>query len=76
MNSVGAIEAVKVAADIYAPISGEVININDEVRTNPALVNEAAEENWIFEAKVNDLSELDQLMTKEQYLEFVKGIRH
>jgi glycine cleavage system H lipoate-binding protein len=51
-----------------------VLNINDEVRNNPSLVNEEAEKHWIFEAKVKNAAELDNLMSKEQYLEFLKGI--
>lgn len=53
-NTVGAIESVKVAADIYAPLSGEVTSVNDEVKSNPFLINEDAEKNWIFEVKVDD----------------------
>ena len=72
----GAIESVKVAADIYAPVSGEVVNINDEVKNNPSLINEDAERYWIYEAKVDNQAEVEQLMTKEQYLEFLKGLVH
>lgn len=47
MAPIGAIESVKVAADLYAPLSGEVIGVNEDLRDSPNIVNENAEEVWI-----------------------------
>lgn len=70
----GAIESVKVAAELYAPVGGEVIGVssplpqvNEEVRDAPNLVNESAEKTWIFKAKLTNPQELDSLLTKADY---------
>ena len=65
------VESVKAASDIYAPASGEVVAVNEDLEENPALVNESAEDKgWLVEFKVSDLSSLDGLMDADQYKEF------
>ena len=62
------VESVKAASDVYAPISGEVLEINDDVVAEPALVNsDAADKAWFFKLKIADKSELDSLMDEAAY---------
>ena len=62
------VESVKAASDVYAPISGEVLEVNDEVVAEPALVNsDAAGKAWFFKMKIADKSELGGLMDEAAY---------
>lgn len=62
------VESVKSASDAFTPVGGEVIEINEAVMDDPAMINNDAEgEGWFFKIKLTDLSELDNLMTKEEY---------
>lgn len=70
-DAFGAVESVKAASDVYMPISGEVLEINENVSDNPALVNEDAFENWLIKIKPSDLEELGELMNSEQYETFL-----
>ncbi len=63
----GAIESVKAASDLIAPVSGEVIEVNDALSENPRLINEDAMKNWIIAIELSDLSELDDLMDEAAY---------
>ena len=63
----GAVESVKAASDLFSPISGEVVEINEALEDAPELVNEAAYENWIMKVKFNDAAELDNLLDAEAY---------
>ncbi|OAI94973.1 glycine cleavage system protein GcvH [Pseudomonas putida] len=63
----GVVESVKAASDIYSPVGGEVIAVNDEVRDSPELVNEEVYESWFFKLKPSDKSELDKLMSAAEY---------
>ena len=67
------VESVKAASEIYAPVSGEVVEANAELAGNPALVNEDAEgKAWFFKLRIEDKSELDSLIDRAAYEEFVK----
>ena len=67
------IESVKAAEDVYAPVSGKVVAVNEKLSENPELVNEDAEgEGWLVEIEMSDPSELDSLMTPEQYEKFIE----
>ena len=69
----GTIESVKAASDIYAPISGTVSSINNELEEEPAIVNNSPEEKgWICKLDNIDLVELEDLMSEEQYQEYLK----
>jgi glycine cleavage system H protein len=71
----GSIESVKAASDIYAPVSGTVLAVNRALDTTPELVNESAEEGaWMAEIEISDAAELKNLMTKEQYKEYLKSL--
>src|SRR5205814_5507787 len=62
------VESVKAASDVYAPISGEVVEVNDALSSEPALVNsDAAGNAWFFKMKISDKSELDGLMDEAAY---------
>jgi glycine cleavage system H protein len=68
------VESVKAASDIYAPVSGEVIEANADLAQNTSLVNEDAQGRaWFFKIRIADKSELDKLMDTEAYAAFVKG---
>jgi glycine cleavage system H protein len=71
----GSIESVKAASDIYAPLSGKVIKVNDALDTAPEIVNESAEDaGWMAWIEIADASELQNLMTKEQYEDYLKTL--
>ena len=66
------VESVKAASEVYAPVSGEVVSINNALEGTPATVNEDAEgKGWFLKLKLTDPSELDQLMTEQQYKDFL-----
>jgi glycine cleavage system H protein len=69
------VESVKAASDVYAPITGEVTEINDSLEEEPALVNTSPEEDgWFFRMTISDASELTDLMDEAAYKEFVAGL--
>ncbi|PIS02399.1 MAG: glycine cleavage system protein H [Chlamydiae bacterium CG10_big_fil_rev_8_21_14_0_10_42_34] len=62
------LESTKAASDVYSPVSGKVVEINEELKKNPAAVNKAAEsEGWLFKLKLSNRQELDGLMNHEKY---------
>lgn len=66
------VESVKAASEVYAPVSGEVIAVNDALADAPATVNEDAEgKGWFLKLKLADPAELEKLMTGQQYKDFV-----
>ncbi|MDX3908832.1 MAG: glycine cleavage system protein GcvH [Sphingobium sp.] len=66
------VESVKAASDVYAPISGEVIESNAALEDEPALVNSDPEEDgWFFKLRITDAAELDGLMNEASYRKFV-----
>ena len=69
------VESVKAASEIYAPISGEVVEVNEALDDNPGQINEDAEgDGWFIKIKVNDPAELEELMDAEAYANFVKSL--
>jgi glycine cleavage system H protein len=72
-GAVGVIESVKVASDLYSPVSGEILGVNELLSSKPELVNEDAEgAGWIYKIKLTEPSELDTLLNRETYLAFVR----
>ncbi|HHX79124.1 MAG TPA: glycine cleavage system protein GcvH [Acholeplasmataceae bacterium] len=63
----GVLESVKAASDLYLPVGGEIMEVNEKLLDNPELLNESAFDNWILKIKITDLSELDDLLTAEEY---------
>lgn len=69
------VESVKAAAEVYAPISGEIVEVNEALNGKPELVNEdAIGDGWFFKIRIDDETELDSLMDEKEYREFVKGL--
>ena len=69
------VESVKAASEVYAPASGEVVEVNSDLEASPGAVNEdAAGRGWFVKIRLTDPGELEGLMTEEQYREFVKSI--
>ncbi|MGE5513176.1 MAG: glycine cleavage system protein GcvH [Bacteroidota bacterium] len=67
------VESVKAASDVYAPVSGEVVEANADLASNPAQVNEDAEgQAWFFKVRLSNPAELDALMDKAAYDQFVE----
>ena len=66
----GAVESVKAASDLYSPVSGTVVEINEALEDQPELINQDAFENWIIKVELSDKSELDALMDAKAYAEF------
>ena len=68
----GTIEAVKTVADLFMPISGEVISINDKIEDEPELINSNPfEDGWIIKIKIKDDAEKDDLLSDKQYNELI-----
>ncbi|EKF50128.1 glycine cleavage system protein H [Thermosipho africanus H17ap60334] len=62
------IESVKAASSVYAPVSGKIIEVNEKLDTTPELISDSAEEEgWIAKIEISDESELEDLMTEEEY---------
>lgn len=71
-DEVVVIESVKAASDILAPVEGEIVEVNEALAANPALVNEdPMGEAWFFKMKVDDLSVLDDFMDEDEYKDSV-----
>ena len=71
----GSIESVKAASDIFAPVSGKVVKVNEALDTAPEIVNESAEDaGWMAWVEIADESELKNLMTQEQYNDYLKTL--
>ena len=67
------VESVKAASDVYCPVAGEVIEINQNVVDDPSLVNKSPYgKGWFVKLKVNDPSEIEKLLTPKQYEEIIK----
>ena len=64
----GVVESVKAAADLYMPVSGEVVEVNEALRGDPALANsDPLGEGWFFKVRIADMTEFDQLMDGPDY---------
>ena len=69
------IESVKAASDIYAPVSGKVVKVNDVLEETPEIVNESAEDaGWIAWIEMDDKTELGNLMNRRDYDDYVRGL--
>ncbi len=63
----GAVESVKAASDLFSPVSGTVVEINEALEDEPELINKDAFENWIIKVQLSDKGELDNLMDAKAY---------
>jgi glycine cleavage system H protein len=66
-NTFGVVESVKTVSDLYSPITGEVVEVNDDVVSSPELINQDAYSAWIIKVKPSDLSEMDSLLSADEY---------
>ena len=69
----GVVESVKAAADVYMPVTGEIVEVNEALRADPALANsDPLNTGWFFKVKMSDVSELEGLMEETAYNDFAK----
>ena len=68
----GAVESVKAASDLISPVSGTVVEINENLEDAPELINQDAFENWIIKVELSDKAELDNLMDASAYQAFIE----
>ena len=74
-DTLGVIESVKAASDVYSPIGGTIIEVNSDLEDNPGLINESAEKaGWICKLGNIDILELDDLMTPDAYAKYLKSL--
>ena len=67
-NDCAVVESVKAASDIYSPVSGEIVAVNDTLNDSPETINESAfEDGWIFKVKMSDPGELDAMLDADGY---------
>jgi len=72
-DSVGVVESVKAASDLFAPVSGEIIEVNNELQNSPQLVNEDPENlGWYMKIRLNNSDELKKLMNLKAYKETIE----
>ncbi|MGF1909970.1 glycine cleavage system protein GcvH [Vibrio kasasachensis] len=72
-DSFSLVESVKAASDIYAPVSGEIVEVNEELEDSPELINEEPYEGgWIAKVKLSDPTELENLKDAEEYLNSIE----
>lgn len=70
----GSVEAVKTVSDLFIPVSGEITEMNENLEDNPELINDDPYgDGWIIKMKINDSSELKDLLSPEEYKELVGG---
>lgn len=72
----GAIESVKAASDLFSPVSGTVVEVNEALADNPRLVNEDPETNWIIKVEMSDPAELEKLLSPEAYEKVCEAEEH
>jgi glycine cleavage system H protein len=72
-KTAGVVESTKAASDVYTPLSGEVVDINQSIVDDPSKINLDPEGSaWFFKLKIKDKSEIDTLMSREEYEKFAK----
>jgi len=75
MKSFSVLESVKSVSDVFAPVSGEIVEVNKELSEKPQLINEGPYgKGWIAKIKARNISELNELMSAEQYKDYVKTV--
>lgn len=68
----GAVESVKAASDLISPVSGKVLEVNDDLIGEPERVNQDAYEAWLIKVEIDDLADLDDLLSAEDYLNSIQ----
>lgn len=73
MKQAAVVESVKSVSDIFAPASGEIIEVNEELKDSPEIVNkDPFGKGWMFKLRIKDRAEIDKLMSAEEYNKFIK----
>jgi len=76
-DEMGSIESVKAVSELFAPVSGEVVEVNEALTDKPELVNtDPYGDGWMLRVKMSDPSEIDELMTPEEYDEYTEKESH
>ncbi|MDR8659799.1 glycine cleavage system protein H, partial [Staphylococcus aureus] len=71
-DTFGSVESVKTVSELYAPISGKVVEVNEELEDSPEFVNESPyEKAWMVKVEISDESQLEALLTAEKYSEMI-----
>lgn len=71
-DEIGIVESVKAASDIYTPLSGKVVAVNEELVDTPEAINKAPYASWIIKLEISQVEELEKLMTSQEYEAFIK----
>ncbi|MCP4049482.1 MAG: glycine cleavage system protein GcvH [bacterium] len=75
MEEFGSVESVKTVSSLYLPVSGEVVEVNNELVDNPGQINESPYNNgWIIKVKMVDQKEVDDLLTSEEYQQYLDNL--
>lgn len=73
-ESFGSVESVKTVSELYSPVSGTVVEMNEELEDSPEFVNDSPyEDAWMIVVELSDPSELDELLSADEYKEFIEG---
>jgi glycine cleavage system H protein len=70
------VESVKTAAEVYTPVSGEVVGVNEDLSDDPEIMKKSMDEGWIAKIKMTDEGEISAMMSKEQYDKFLEEQDH
>ncbi len=72
----GSVESVKAVSDLYSPVTGTVLEVNEELATAPEKINTDAHAAWLLKVKIADASQVDELLSAEDYEKYVKEETH
>lgn len=74
-DEVAVVESVKAASEIYAPVTGEIVEVNSALEDAPEKINQSPlDDGWLFKVKLSNAGEMDELMDEEAYAAFVAGL--
>lgn len=72
-EAICAVESVKTAADVITPVSGEVLEVNQDLEDNPELINEDPYTAWIMKIQMADMADIESLLSEDEYAEFCEN---
>lgn len=74
-QNLGVVDSMKASSEVYSPISGEVVEVNGELGSNPQWVNESPyEKGWMAKLKPSDTADMDKLMSEDEYKKYLEGL--
>ncbi len=72
-DSVAIVESPKAASDVYSPVTGKIVEVNNDIEDSPELINtDPYGEGWLFKIEIKDMSEYEDLMGPDEYMEYIK----